>query len=120
MDQKSTLSRTPLEISVGVRYISAKYDMVKKNEIIACRKLRDDRFLDDCEESLSRTTTGTIKNKDSQAAAKQSYIGLPKASWDEHTFLRRQEVKRDQRQAIRTTACSTQDSPQYEHHQGTT
>ena len=75
-DQKSTLPRTPFKISVGVRYISAKYYMVKESGI----PQRDDWFLNHCEESRPRTTTGTIKNKGSEGVSKPSLINLLEAS----------------------------------------
>jgi hypothetical protein len=90
--------------------------MVKENGV----PQRDDRFLNHCEESRPRTTTGAIKNKASEGVSKPSYINLHEASSDEHTFHLRREAKRDRPQAIRTTACNIQDFRQYEHHQGTT
>jgi len=50
--------------------------MVKENGITLQGKLGDDRFLYHCKKSFPRTTTGTIKNKDSEGVSKQSYISL--------------------------------------------
>lgn len=60
-DKKSTLPRTSFEVPIGVRYIGTKNNMIKESGI----PRQENRFLDHCEKSCLRTTTGTIENKDS-------------------------------------------------------